>query len=121
MLSVRRHEDVCVLRISTAVLQIQGTVITDQNAASKYVRFYAPAQSNLLDFNDIYARDWRHPDDQIREWQHKSSKCAEVLVPRRVQTNMMLGAYVVDGAARVRLSEAGFALPVSIDADFFFR
>jgi hypothetical protein len=43
MLSVRRHEDVCVLRVSTAVLQMQGTVITDQNAASKYVRFYAPA------------------------------------------------------------------------------
>src|SRR5882672_10387431 len=30
MLSVRRHEDICVLRVSTAVLQIQGTVITDQ-------------------------------------------------------------------------------------------
>jgi hypothetical protein len=121
MLSVRRQEDVCVLRVSTAVLQMQGTVITDQNAASKYVRFYTPAQSNLLDFDDIYARDWRHPDNQIREWQHKSSKCAEVLVPQRVQANMLIGAYVVDDAARTRLNEAGFALPVSIDADFFFR
>lgn len=121
MLSVRRHEDVCVLRVSTAILRIQGTVITDQNAASKYVRFYSPAQSNLLDFDDIYSRDWRHPDNQIREWQHKSSKCAEVLVPQRVQASLLLGAYVVDDAALTRLSQAGFVLPVNIDADFFFR
>ena len=91
MLSVRRHEDVCVLRVSTAVLQIQGTVITDQNASSKYVRYYSPAQAHLLDFDDIYARDWRHPDNQIREWQHKSRKCAEVLVPHHVQANLLMG------------------------------
>ena len=121
MLSRRRHEDVCVVRVSTAVLQMQGTVITDQNAASAYVRFYAPAESKLLDFDDIYARDWRHPDDQIREWQHKSSKCAEVLVPQRVQADMLIGAYVVDDDAQSRLRRAGFVLPVGIDADFFFR
>lgn len=121
MLSARRHEDICVLRVSTAVLQSNGTVIADQNAASKYVRFYAPAQSSLLNFDDIYARDWRHPDDQIREWQHKSRKCAEVLVPQRVQPNMLIGAYVVDDAARTRLNQAGFTLPINIDADFFFR
>jgi hypothetical protein len=121
MLSVRRHEDVCILRVSSTVLQIQGTVITDQNAASKYVRFYAPAQSDLLDFDDIYARDWRHPDNQIREWQHKSSKCAEALVPQRVHPNLLIGAYVVDEAARTRLNQIGFALPISVDADFFFR
>ena len=121
MLSVRRHEDVCILRVSTVVLQIQGTVITDQNAASSYVRFYAPSQSRLLDFEDIYARDWKHPDDQIREWRHKSRKCAEVLVPHRVPANLLIGAYVVDESASTRLNQAGFGLPVSIDADFFFR
>jgi hypothetical protein len=30
--------DLCVLRISTMVLALPGTVITDQNAASDYVR-----------------------------------------------------------------------------------
>jgi hypothetical protein len=121
MLSARRHEDVCVLRVSTAVLQVQGTVIADQNAASKYVRFYAPAQSGLLDFDDIYARDWRHPGDQIREWQHKSRRCAEVLVPHHVQANMLIGAYAVDEAARLRLNGAGFVLTINVDEDFFFR
>jgi len=121
MLSVRRHEDICVLRISTDVLNVQGTVITDQNAASNYVRFLAPNQWHFLDFDDIFARDWRHPDNQIEEWRHKSRKCAEVLVPKRVPPAMLSGAYVVDHATHARLNQAGFALPVAIDADFFFR
>ncbi len=121
MLSVRRNEDVCVLRVSTQVLILNSAVITDQNAASSYVRFYAPNQWQLLNFDDIYARDWMHPDDQIREWRHKSRKCAEVLLPHKVPPNMIVGAYVVDEAARARLNQAGFALPIVVDADFFFR
>jgi hypothetical protein len=39
MMFKRRGEALCVLRVSTDVLQINGTVITDQNAASDYVRF----------------------------------------------------------------------------------
>ncbi|HUG25291.1 DarT ssDNA thymidine ADP-ribosyltransferase family protein [Piscinibacter sp.] len=92
-------EDVCVLRISIAILNSQGAVITDQNAASKYVRFLGFGQWRILDFDDIYARDWKHPDDQIREWRHKSRKCAEVLVPHRVPPGMLLGAYAVDDAS----------------------
>lgn len=121
MLSVRRNEDVCVLRLSTAVFGLKGAVITDQNAASKYVRFYAPSQWRLLDFDDIYARDWTHPDDQIRGWRHKSRKCAETLVPSRVPPALLLGAIVVDAAAAARLNQTGFNLPITIDPDFFFR
>jgi hypothetical protein len=120
MLSARRHEDVCVLRVSPAVLNLKGCVITDQNAASKYVRFLGAAQWRSLDFDDIYARDWKHPDDQIREWRHKSRKCAEVLIPHRVHSNMFLGAYAVDDTTGERLNRLGFMLPVTIDADFFF-
>lgn len=121
MLSVRRHEDVCVLRVSTNVFSLAGAVITDQNAASDYVRFYAPRQSALLDFDDIFARDWTHPTDQIREWRHKSRKCAEVLVPHQVPPHLIVGAIVVDAAALNRLNQAGFAFQIDIDPDFFFR
>jgi hypothetical protein len=38
---------------------INGTVISAQNAASNYVRFLDPSQWELLDFDDIYAMDWR--------------------------------------------------------------
>jgi hypothetical protein len=84
MLYKRRHEDVCVLTLSTGVLLIDKAVITDQNAASDYVRFLSPAQWPVLEFEDIFALDWRHPDDPYRYYRHKSRKCAEVLVPRSV-------------------------------------
>ncbi|MFD0880687.1 DUF4433 domain-containing protein [Variovorax dokdonensis] len=121
MLSVRRDHDVCVLRVSTQVLALNGTVITDQNAASKYVRFYAPSQWQLLDFDDIFARTWTHPDDQIREWRHSSRKCAEVLVPHRVLPNMIVGAYARDAGAAERMTQQGFVRPIEINPDFFFK
>lgn len=75
----------CILRVSIDVLLTDGVAITDQNAASDWARFLAPQQWRLLDFDDIFAMDWQHPgDDRRRYWQHKSRKCAEVLVPHAV-------------------------------------
>jgi hypothetical protein len=114
------HE-LCVLRISTMVLALPGTVTTDQNAASDYVRFLHPRQWQVLDFDAIYAMDWRHPDDQIAHWRHSSQKCAEVLIPQRVEPIYVTGAYVVDDVARERLETLGLALLVTSNPVLFFR
>lgn len=111
----------CVLRISTKVLTLQGTVISDQNAASDYVRFWHPSQWRGLNFDDIFAMDWRHPGDPIAYWRHSARKCAEVLVPQRVEYRFLTGAYVVDVATQARLLAAGFNLPITIDPVLFFR
>ncbi len=111
----------CVLRVSTEVLTLEGAVITDQNAASDYVRFLAPSQWPLLAFDDIFAMDWRHPDDQIAYWRHKSCKCAEVLIPHRVEPRFLIGAYVVDAITAERLMAGGCTLPITVDAVLFFR
>ena len=111
----------CVLRVSTQVLALPGAVITDQNAASDYVRFYAPGQWQLLDWDDIFAMDWRHPGDQIAYWRHKSRKCAEALIPHKVEPRFLTGAYVVDVAAGARLAAFGCTLPIAADPVLFFR
>ena len=49
-------DDLCVLRISLDVLKVRGVVLADCNAGSEYVRFLAPSQWKLLDFDDIFAR-----------------------------------------------------------------
>ncbi|EQD38174.1 hypothetical protein B2A_11580, partial [mine drainage metagenome] len=98
-----------------------GTVITDCNAASDYVRFLALSQASMLNFDDIYAMDWRHPDDEIAYRRHKSRKCAEVLVPHEVKPQFLSGAYVIDDAAAARLRAAGFDLQVKVDPVLFFR
>lgn len=111
----------CVLRVSIDVLGIDGTVITDQNAASDYVRFLHPSQWNLLALDEIYAMDWRHPNDPIAFWRHKARKCAEILVPHRIEPGLLIGAYVAEDAAALQLKGPGFDRPVIVDSVLFFR
>lgn len=120
----KRKDDaanLCVLRISTHVMHEEGVVFTDCNAASGYVRFLHPSQARLLNFDAIYALDWRHPDDEIAEIRHRSQKCAEVLVPHYVEPKFLIGAYVVDPIRLNQLKTLGFDLPVSVDSQMFFR
>jgi len=55
-------ESLCILRVSTAVFNIPGTIITDQNASSNYVRFLPPTALNQLQLDNIYAENWLHPN-----------------------------------------------------------
>lgn len=122
MMSRRRNEaqSLCVLRVSTEILKIQGAVITDQNAVSKYVKFSAPDHLKFMNLDYVFAANWKHQDDQIEEWRHSSAKCAEALIPKRIPPDYLLGAYVVNDFARTELVSLGFALPIDIHADLFF-
>jgi hypothetical protein len=110
----------CVLRVSTEVLNLDGVVLTDRNAAGNWVRFLHPSQWSLLDFDRIYAMDWRH-SDEFEYYDRKTKKCAEVLVPHVVEPRFLIGAWVLNQAAATRLSELGFALRIEIDPVLFFR
>jgi len=125
MLYKRKGEvnNLCVLRISTEILQLPGVVLADCNASSPYVRFLAPPQWALLDYEAIYAMDWnrQHANDPYAYRVHKARKCAEVLVPHVVETKFVIGAYVVDEAAKSKLESLGFDRAVTIDSEMFFR
>lgn len=117
-----QHASLCVLSISTDVLDIPGAVVTDQNAASKYVRYLAaPDGLAHVDKDRTFARDWRHPDDQIEEWRHRSRKCAEVLIPHEVRPDHIAAVYVsgVAGEARVRAIDP--SKTVRVNGDLFFQ
>lgn len=114
-------ENLCILRVNKTVLDIPGTVITDQNASSNYVRFLAPTAINQLPLDRIYAADWRHPDDQIAQFRHSSQKCAEVLVPQVIPPKYITGAYTVSEESREILAETGFLDPIEVNSDLFFR
>ena len=89
------HRSICVLRISPDVLDLPGVVIADQNASSDYVRFSpSPAGLAHTDREMVFAERWTHPGDPIEQFRHRSIKCAEVLVPDRVDASYIIGAYV---------------------------
>ena len=119
----KRQEEVpqlCVLRVSTAVAGLEGVVFADRNASSDWVRFLHPSQWDVLEFDAIYAADWRH-QDRIEYFARKSKKCAEILVPELVEPGYLFGAYVVDGAAAAQLAAHGCDLPTQIAPVLFFR
>jgi hypothetical protein len=112
--------DLCILRVSTGVLELEGAVISDQNAASDYVRFLHPKQWRVLDFDAIYAMDWRHPNDSAAYYRHRSQKCAEVLIPHLVKPRFVTGAYVIDKATRSRVEAFGLPLRIRANPVLFF-
>lgn len=119
----KRHAQMntlCVLRISVTVLDLTGVVLTDQNAASKWVRFLGRNQIGAIDFDKVFADDWRHPDDQIAYWRHKSIMCAEVLVPDQIGPEFIQGAYVCSAAAETSLRSLGFTRNVVVNPRLFF-
>jgi len=119
----RRKEEAagfCVLRVSIEVRHIEGVVITDRNASSDWVRFLHPNQAAVLDYDAIFAMDWRH-SNQFEYFARKSKKCAEVLVPHCVEPRFLTGAYAMDQAVAASLQSLGFGLPVIINPEMFFR
>ena len=124
MLSRRRdqHLSICVLEVDPIVMELPGVVIADRNASSGYARFSSyPEGLRLIDKDLVYAEYWTHPDDQILEWEHKSKKCAEVLVPDIVEARYIIAARVSCKEARDACATVADVLSYTVDAHLFFR
>jgi len=110
---------ICVLIISQEVLAIPGSVISDKNASSRYVRFYSsPEGLEHLDYHMIYSRDWRDAN-QYRYFAKKSGKCAELLVPHWIPSDYITGALVANEKAKAALAKTSFGLTISVDPGTF--
>lgn len=124
MLFKRRglHAELCVLRVNKSVLDIDGVLVTDQNAASKYARFAAaPAGLSIVDAERTFAAKWTHPESQIDQWVHTSQKCAEVLVPNSVPPGYVFGAHVSNAATAALVVEHAPDIEVVVNTELFFR
>jgi ssDNA thymidine ADP-ribosyltransferase, DarT len=123
MLYLRKdsHAELCVLRIDPAVLDLDGVVVTDRNAASN-ARF-SPGKTglSLIDREQVFAEYWIHSGDELATDNHKKIKCAEVLVPSRIPPDYIVGAYVSCVQSARRLGEIAPQLPVTMDAHLFFQ
>ena len=100
MLSARRAKNnkICVLRINKDVLDLEGVIVTDKNAARECWFKSVDEGLPLLEKDEIYATFWLH-DDYLEEERHKGIKCAEILVPECVESRYIIGAYVSNQTA----------------------
>ena len=116
-----RHADLCILRVTTEALDLPGGIIADSNASSDYARFApAPRGLSIVDKEMTFAEYWTHPDP-YEGMRRKSAKCAEVLVPDRIDPGLIVGAYVSCPEAKVALEATGVDIPVTVNPYLFFR
>ena len=116
------HRSICVLRISPDVLDLPGVIIADQNASSDYVRFFpSPAGLAHIDRELVFAERWTHPGDPIEQFRHRSIKCAEVLVPDRVDASHLTGAYVSGSTGQEALLAVAHGFAATVYGHMFFR
>ncbi len=123
MLSRRRDQNnrICILAVDCHVMDLQGCVLTDRNAAAELVRFFDPINGiDTIDFDKIYARYWKHPDDGHEEINHKAIKCAEILIPHHVPYEYITSACVFNDDAKKELLQYGFSKTVQVKPDCFF-
>ena len=121
MLCSKREENdkICVLRISKDVLNLNGVIISDRNASRGWARFESVDEGlALLDANEVFAIFWTDPDPYERD-RLKGVKCAEVLVPERVDPRFIIGAYVDNVRALTEFREKS-NLSVSLKTEIFF-
>ncbi|MFB3845212.1 MAG: DUF4433 domain-containing protein [Candidatus Cloacimonadaceae bacterium] len=112
--------NLCVLVIKQDILKVEGVVISDRNSASKYAAFRPYSNGlNNLDFATIYMEDWRD-SEKFKYYYKKSVKCAEVLVPHRVNPDYISKAIVGNEIAKKMLVSNGFLLTIIIDPKMFF-
>jgi hypothetical protein len=117
-----KHAELCILRIDPAVMNLPKVIVADRNASSDYARFF-PCAGGLKYFDKdmIFAASWTHPHNQFEEWEHKSIKCAEVLVPDKVATKYLLGAYVSCNEALIFFQRTNVSMSAIVNSQMFFR
>ena len=116
-----QNDRICILCVNPSVLDLPDVIISDRNAASDWARFSTVSDGlAALDKNKIYATYWTNANNQYEAWENKSIKCAEVLIPDRVEPRYIMGAYVANQTALKAFKELKIQLTVGIRNDIFF-
>lgn len=121
MMYKRRDLQLCVLRISPEVLDQPDVVIADGNAASNYTAFWpSPSGLKKIDKELVFAESWTD-SNEIQRHHKRRVKCAEVLVPEKIDSRFITGVYVSSEEAKQKLQQLDVQIPVIINRHLFFK
>lgn len=122
MYTLLKHDigPLAVVRVDPVVLDLSGSVVTDGNAASCDTIFL-PGPSGLARLNEdrVYADSW-DSQDYWTKVELKRLRCAELLVPDRVEPRFVLGCYVDRWNRRPECSSQSPGVSVEVNAHVFF-
>jgi hypothetical protein len=116
-----QHRRLCIVRIRPDVLQLEGVVITDRNAAVSICRWGVyPDDLARLDRKRVFAERWNLHDDEMERLRHRAEMCAEALIPDRVLPEDIVGAYVSSTASAAEIRQLTPKLAVEVNGYMFF-
>ena len=123
MFAIRhRWNEMVVLRISSAVLDLDETIVSDRNASSDKALFLKPVLAlRRMSKQEVFVRQWHDPDDLFETWRLGSIVCAEVLHPDILSTDYIRGAYVASQSVKTAFDRLQFGIDCEINSDIFFR
>jgi ssDNA thymidine ADP-ribosyltransferase, DarT len=112
--------ELAVVRVSPEILDLQGAVIADGNAAASATRFdRSPEGLRMLDENRVYAHYWTD-QDIWSYYEKKRQRCAEVLVPNLIAPDFLIGCYVCNGKAIKSCTDIVPTLGAEVKKHVFF-
>ena len=127
MMFVRKdlHEDLCVLAVSSSIIDLPNAIITDGNAASGATIFLkASTGLSRLSHKGVMTKDWRDEDSIVMDEKRRVA-CAEILIPDRVDPGFFREIYVSCTATKTRvinlLGTHNLSKHVVVNADMFFQ
>jgi hypothetical protein len=113
--------NLCILAVNCGIMDTDGVILTDGNAASSATRFFEPDEGiSRIDTKLIFSRLWIQHDNIWEIKEHKRVMCAEVLMPGKIPYSFIAGAYVLNEEAGCAVKLRGFGKRISINPDLFF-
>lgn len=115
------RDELCLLAVDDAVLDLDDVVISDHNAAASIAGFQPyPDGLQAVKRELTFATYWTHPGDPLAEDVHRKRMCAEVLVPDKVEPRFVRGAFVASARAKAAFDALGTGLKSVVDPRRFF-
>ena len=120
----RRQDEathICILAVDISVIEIEGCILTDGNAAAGLTKFFSPEDGiQNIPFDIVFERNWNKSDDYDKML-HKIRKCAEILIPSCVPYEYVAGAYVLNENVQKTITQFGFSKKIIINPSVFYH
>lgn len=121
LINHRSLDDLCIICIDKRVLDLEGTVVSDRNAASELAAFESPDKGNrYINFSKVFSKYWTS-DNPSEQYENKQIQCAEVLVLNMVTREYLIGILVCTQKAKEKVESLNLDIQVVINKDLFFQ
>ena len=114
-------DELCVLSISPRILDMDGAVMSDRNAAASYCRFAVPADALPVIDGDLVKQTYWTTGSPLEQERCRNAKFTEVLIPHEIPPALVFGVQVGSSSAESALSADGCPLDIVVNKELFFE